>query len=64
MGVYNTYLDKLHGQFPGEVTMEVVPKNHAGINFGKSRVTWNTAETIPQQSDNAVLSTIPYRMCS
>ena len=57
MGVYNTYLDKLHGHFPGEVPMEALPKNHARINFGKSRVTWDTTETIP---DNAVLSTIPH----
>ena len=51
--MYNTYLDKLHGQFLGEVPMEALPKNHAGINFGKLRVTWDTTEMILQQSDTA-----------
>ena len=33
--------------------MEALPKNHAGINFGKLRVTWDTTEMILQQSDTA-----------
>ena len=58
MGVYCTYFNKLRGQFPGEVPMEAWPKNHSGVNFGKWRVTWKTAEIVPQQSEDATPASV------